>query len=1408
MTRLTVLTAMLLAGCTNHPPGPATLAIEPTDPTTADDLLAVVLADAPDEDGDAMVYRFTWFCDGVERSDVGNTTMVPAEITAKGELWRAVVTPNDGQDDGPSTEATVVVINAAPSAEISLSPEQPSSDEDIVATITGSDPDGDETSFTISWLVGGQATSHSGATLPSDATSSGEEWTIEVTPSDGEDEGELVTASVVIDNSPPVVTSVSIGPDAPTEEQLIEATVEAEDSDGQEIGLSYAWYVDGSLVLEGDQPSIDGEHFDKHQQIQVEVTASDGYASSEPMASNTVTAVNTPPSVEAALVDPTEIYETSTVSCLPSGWADPDSGDAEAYGYTWTVNGTDAGLDTATIDGGSFDKGDTLSCMATPDDGEDSGEPAQSDPVTVLNTPPVIASATLSDTTPDASSTLTVIASSSDDDGDSVSFQYAWYVSGSVVATTPSLSSAYFGGGDTIYAELTPWDGSDTGATVTTDTATVLNSPPSITSISLSPSSPGTDDTITAAVGTSDADGDSVSVGYAWYVGGALVGATGSTLSGALYFDRGDSVYAVATPSDGVDTGSPVTSSTLTVVNSTPSVVSATIDPAAIYETSTATCAAAGVDDPDTADTVTISYAWTVNGSDLGLDTASIDGARFDRGDELICSVTPDDGATTGTPTVSDPVTVLNTPPVIASATLSDTTPDASSTLTVIASSSDDDGDSVSFQYAWYVSGSVVATTPSLSSAYFGGGDTIYAELTPWDGSDTGATVTTDTATVLNSPPSITSISLSPSSPGTDDTITAAVGTSDADGDSVSVGYAWYVGGALVGATGSTLSGALYFDRGDSVYAVATPSDGVDTGSPVTSSTLTVVNSAPSTPGISITPSGATESDDLICSIDSASTDADGDSISLLFTWTVDGASTSGATTTTYPGDTIPSSLTASGDSWTCTVTPSDGTDTGGSATATVSISGWSSSSLNLNYIATRLLGENSGDEAGAWVASAGDVDSDGFADLLVGAPENDEGWADAGQAYLLLGSDIATSGSVDLRDAALCILGEDEDDLAGLGMAGGADLDLDGYDDFAIGKPNYDSSNWNGGVYIFMGSPSAYATPSTVTLSDATYRIEESSRERAGASIAMDGHMDLDGQPDLLIGAPYHNAPAASSAGGVYVVRAADLSSPGDVSLTSAYAMLEGESYADYVGWRSTWIGDMDGDGLDDIGIGAESAVDRGLNLGVVYIVLADDLAAGTSSLRDASYAYWGQGDHDYAGEALGKLGDLDGDGLADLSFGAYGADQNGTNSGRAYVLRASELGSAGDHNMSEVGITIDGDTGDYLAKACTGLSDNDGDGRPELAIGVPYQDYGSYANVGGAYLFYSGTLSAGGSFESADADYFLSGTVQWEAAGDSLANLGDVDGNGKDDLLVGAPSSTYAVAYQGGSAFVVWMP
>jgi hypothetical protein len=589
---------------------------------------------------------------------------------------------------------------------------------------------------------------------------------------------------------------------------------------------------------------------------------------------------------------------------------------------------------------------------------------------------------------------------------------------------------------------------------------------------------------------------------------------------------------------------------------------------------------------------------------------------------------------------------------------------------------------------------------------------------------------------------------------------------------------------------------------------VATPSDGVDTGSPVTSSTLTVVNSAPSTPGISITPSGATESDDLICSIDSASTDADGDSISLLFTWTVDGASTSGATTTTYPGDTIPSSLTASGDSWTCTVTPSDGTDTGGSATATVSISGWSSSSLNLNYIATRLLGENSGDEAGAWVASAGDVDSDGFADLLVGAPENDEGWADAGQAYLLLGSDIATSGSVDLRDAALCILGEDEDDLAGLGMAGGADLDLDGYDDFAIGKPNYDSSNWNGGVYIFMGSPSAYATPSTVTLSDATYRIEESSRERAGASIAMDGHMDLDGQPDLLIGAPYHNAPAASSAGGVYVVRAADLSSPGDVSLTSAYAMLEGESYADYVGWRSTWIGDMDGDGLDDIGIGAESAVDRGLNLGVVYIVLADDLAAGTSSLRDASYAYWGQGDHDYAGEALGKLGDLDGDGLADLSFGAYGADQNGTNSGRAYVLRASELGSAGDHNMSEVGITIDGDTGDYLAKACTGLSDNDGDGRPELAIGVPYQDYGSYANVGGAYLFYSGTLSAGGSFESADADYFLSGTVQWEAAGDSLANLGDVDGNGKDDLLVGAPSSTYAVAYQGGSAFVVWMP
>ena len=153
--------------------------------------------------------------------------------------------------------------------------------------------------------------------------------------------------------------------------------------------------------------------------------------------------------------------------------------------------------------------------------------------------------------------------------------------------------------------------------------------------------------------------------------------------------------------------------------------------------------------------------------------------------------------------------------------------------------------------------------------------------------------------------------------------------------------YDWYVDGSSVqSGAASTLSGSLYFDRDQTVYVIVTADDGTDATS-VTSRTITITNTPPSAPVATIYPAPAYEDDDLICEVDTASTDADGDAISYSFSWTVDGASTSATTTTVWPDDTVLAAETTGGEEWICTATPDDGSASGATATDTITIQTW-----------------------------------------------------------------------------------------------------------------------------------------------------------------------------------------------------------------------------------------------------------------------------------------------------------------------------------------------------------------------------------------------------------------------------------------------------------------------------------
>lgn len=319
---------------------------------------------------------------------------------------------------------------------------------------------------------------------------------------------------------------------------------------------------------------------------------------------------------------------------------------------------------------------------------------------------------------------------------------------------------------------------------------------------------------------------------------------------------------------------------------------------------------------------------------------------------ELVATATDPDGFSSwdtvslrvnGAP--SAPVVVLSPSPA---------TTDVDLVATLAAPSVDPDGDSVSYTWTWYRNGilSPVSASDILPASATSRGESWRVVVTPSDGLTAGPAGEA-TVSIVNSAPQVLSLVLSPSPARTEDTLVAGASTTDADGDAVTLGYAWTVNGVPVW-TGSTLDGRVFFDKGDEVQVTATPGDGSDTGSAFASGTLTVANTAPEAPGITIVPEDPVMlEDDLVCTVTRPSTDADGDDVDYTMEWTYEGGVEYpfdfdptdgvdpwvGPLTTSWPDDTVPAEDSWNAWTWTCTVTPSDGESDGTSAATSVMVS-------------------------------------------------------------------------------------------------------------------------------------------------------------------------------------------------------------------------------------------------------------------------------------------------------------------------------------------------------------------------------------------------------------------------------------------------------------------------------------
>ncbi|MCT7950302.1 cadherin-like domain-containing protein [Ancylothrix sp. C2] len=542
-------------------------------------------------------------------------------------------------------------------------------------------------------------------------------------------------------------------------------------------------------------------------------------------------------------------------------------------------------------------------------------------------------------------------------------------------------------------------------------------------------------------------------------------------------------------------------------------------------------------------------------------------------------------------------------------------------------------------------------------------------------------------------------------------------------------------------------------------------------------------------------------------------TDAENDNL------TVTGVSSPTNGTVSLTDEVIKFNPTATGAA-SFTYTISDGN--GGTASATASLNITSVNAVNLSDIVSGkglpvgakgfvINGEKVDDQSGISVSSAGDVNGDGLADLIVGSPlaETASG-VNAGKSYVVFGKTDSTAINLSsLGSGGFIINGEAASDNSGRSVSSAGDVNGDGLADLIVRSPYSDHATFSCSLksYLVFGKTDTTAinlnslnTGGFVINGQVTIlnRYGEEANEFTGISVSSAGDVNGDGLADLIVGTPNADPAFRIRAGKSYLVFGKTDSTIINLSsLGSGGFIINGEAASDNSGWSVSSAGDVNGDGLADLIVGAPFAdnIAAGSYAGKSYLVFGktDSTAINLSSLGSGGFIINGEAVNDKMGISVSSTGDANGDGLADLIVGASGADPaSGRAAGKSYlvfgktdstIINLSSLGSGG--------FIINGEAAsDNSGRSVSSAGDVNGDGLADLIVGALLaHNTAADSYAGKSYLVFGKTDSTAINLSSLGTGGFI---INGEAAGDlsgtSVSSAGDVNGDGLADLIVGA--------------------